>query len=46
MWNNWIIFQKFDSTTDAMQIKKQIGILQGDKQDFTVRPSLIHPPGL
>eukprot|EP00347_Sterkiella_histriomuscorum_P002334 403368551 len=45
MWNNWIIFQKFDTTNDTLQIKKQIGLVD-DKIEFTVRQSIMQPPNL
>ncbi|CDW75832.1 UNKNOWN [Stylonychia lemnae] len=45
MWNNWIIFQKFDTTNDILQIKKQIGLVD-DKVDFSVRQSIMQPPNL
>ena len=45
MWNNWIIFQKFDTTNDTIQIKKQIGLID-EKVVFSVRQSIMHPPNL
>ncbi len=45
MWDNWLIFQTYETTNDQVQIRKQIGVIN-DKQEFTVRPSLIHPPNL
>ena len=45
MWNNWIIFQKFDTTTDTIQIKKLIGIID-ERNEFSVRLSIMHPPNL
>ena len=45
MWNNWIIFQKFDLTSDTVQVKKLIGMVD-EKAEFNVRPSIMHPPNL
>ena len=45
MWNNWLIYQKFEATSDLIQIKKQIGVV-AERLDFQTRPSLIHQPGL
>jgi len=45
MWNSWLVFSKSDTTTDPLQLKKQLGLLS-ENQDFTLRPSLLHPPSL
>ena len=45
MWNNWLIFQAGESTTTALQFKKQLGQLRKD-QDFSIRMTSLHSPNI
>jgi hypothetical protein len=46
MWEHWMIFKKYDTTNDNIQLRKQLGLMRREKNEFSVRTSLKHPPNL